>query len=30
MMKSHKLMLVIAIAATIWYHMKKQKKDEPA
>ena len=29
-MKSHKLMLVIAIAATIWYHMNKQQKDEPA
>lgn len=29
-MRSHKVMLVIAIAATIWYHMNKQKKDEPA
>lgn len=28
MMNSHKLMLVAAIAATLWYHYQKRKQSE--
>lgn len=29
-MNTHKWMLVAAIAATLWYHMNKRKKEESA
>mgnify|MGYP001297566078 FL=1 len=28
MMRSHKVMLVLAIAATLWYHYNKRKNQE--